>query len=315
MAAPGTVPVPDRAGGLFHRATRVVADAAEPFAASRPERGGAPHRARSVSFTRLVRIWYSRRSLYHRQSWMKRSAATLTVLAVVFALGGCGAPDTPPTPSPSNGPDPATYRYSCAGPPGFLPALLERPAMAELEDHFSAQGLRDFLGDDSVGLGLLPDSGWWLVSRDEKEAHYIARLPDGAESPFGYAILQSNGARWAFATGGFCLPEVLLERRVSALWTLPSNAARPQEATVQFVVLVTDRICTGGQPVGARLLPPVITYTEGSVFIVFSARPYQGLTTCEGKPPTEALVHLREPLGNRNLLDAGVFPPADPTTP
>lgn len=234
----------------------------------------------------------------------------LPAVALVFALVGCGAPQTVPTPSPSNGPDPATYRYSCAGPPGFLPTLVEQPATAELEDHPSAQGLRDLLSDDSFGLGLLPDSGWWLVSRDEDEAQYLARLPDDVESPFGYVTLQPSGAHWAFATGGLCLPEVLFEGRVSATWTLPSNLPRPQPTTVEFVALVTDRICTGGQPVGARLLPPAITYTEKSVFIVFSARPYQGLTTCQGKPPTEALVQLREPLGNRNLLDAGVFPPA-----
>jgi hypothetical protein len=236
-------------------------------------------------------------------------------VALVFALVGCGAPETVHTPPPSNGPDPATYRYSCEGPPGFLPTLLGQPATAELEDHPSAQGLRDFLSEGSFGLGPLPDSGWWLVSRDEKEAQYIARLPGEVESPLGYVTMQSSGARWTFATGGFCLPEVLFEGRVSATWTLPSNRPRPQPTTVEFIALVTDTGCTGGQPVGARLIPPVITYTEGSVFIVFSARPSQGLTTCQGKPPTEALVQLREPLGNRNLLDAGVFPPADPATP
>ena len=238
----------------------------------------------------------------------------LTAVALVFALARCGAPEAVPSTFPSNGPDPATYRYSCEGPPGFLPTLMEQPATAELEDHPSAQGLRDFLSDDSFGLGLLPDSGWWLVSRDETEAQYLARLPDGVESPFGYVTLQPSGAQWAFATGGVCLPDVLFEGRVSATWTLPPNL-RPQRTTVEFVALVTDSGCTGGEPVGARLLPPVITYTEESVFIVFSARPYQGLTTCQGAPPTEALVQLREPLGNRNLLDAGVFPPADPTAP
>ena len=244
--------------------------------------------------------------------WLRHCLATV---GLVFVLIGCGAPETVPTPSPSNGPDPATYRYSCAGPTGFLPTLLEQPATAELEDHPSAEGLRDFLSDDSFGLGFLPDSGWWLVSRDEKEAQYIARLPDGVEFPFGYVTMQSSGARWTFAAGGFCLPQVLFEGRVSATWTLPPKQPHPQPTAVEFVALVTDRICTGGQPVGPRLLPPVITYTEESVFIVFSARPHQGLTTCEGEPPTEALVHLREPLGNRNLLDAGVFPPVDPTAP
>lgn len=239
----------------------------------------------------------------------------LTAVALSTALVGCGVADTAPMPSPSNGPDPATYRYSCAGGPGFLPTLTDQPATAELEDHPSAHGLRDFLADDSFGLGFLPDSGWWLVSRDEREAQYIARLPAGAESPFGYVTMQSSGGRWTFVSGGDCLPEVSFEGRVSASWTLPANRPRPEPGTVEFIALVTDMGCTGGEAVGARLLPPDITYTEESVFVVFTARPHVGLSTCQGKPPTEAVVRLREPLGDRDLRDAGVFPPADPTAP
>lgn len=238
----------------------------------------------------------------------------LVALLWTVTLIGCGS-DPMPTASPSNGPDPATLRYSCAGPPGFLPTLLDEPGTGELEDHTSAEALRAILADDPMGFGYLPDSGWWLVSRDEKEAQYIARLAEVLESPFGYVSLQVRGGTWAFTSGGSCLPEVVLEGRVAAVWALPSNQPAPHRGAVEFTALVTDRICTGGQPVGDRLLPPLVTYTERSVYVVFSARPYQGLTTCQGKPPTETLVRLRESLGNRNLLDAGIFPPSVPTTP
>lgn len=238
----------------------------------------------------------------------------LVALLWAIAVIGCGS-DPMPTVSPSNGPDPATLRYSCAGGTGFLPSLLDQRGTAELENHPSAEELRTVLIGDSMGLGYLPDLGWWLVSRDEKEVHYITRLPQGLESPFGFVSLQARGGEWAFASGGSCLPEVVLEGRVPAGWTLPSNQPALHPGRIEFTALVTDRICTAGQPVGERLLPPLVTYTESSVYVVFSARPYQGLTTCEGKPPTETMVRLREPLGNRNLLDAGVFPAADPRTP
>lgn len=238
----------------------------------------------------------------------------LAAITLWLAVSGCGEPPPAPTATPSNGPDPATFHYSCAGPPGFLPTIVEQPGKAELENHPSAEGLRAFLRDDSLGLGYLPDAGWWLESRSENEAQYIALLPEGLEAPFGYVTMQRRGDSWAFASGGSCQPQIVLEGRVPVVWSLPLNHS-PQPSTVEFIALATDLICTGGQPVGERLLPPVITYTGASVFVVFSARPYQGLTTCEGKPTTEAVVRLREPLGNRSLLDAGVFPPAKPLSP
>ena len=237
----------------------------------------------------------------------------LLACALTVALAACGQskPDVP-SDSIANGPDPATYRYSCTGAPGFLPALFDQPATAELEDHPSATALRAFLGDDAFGLGFLPDSGWWLVSRSDTEAQYIARIPGSVESPFGYVTMQSTGASWGFSGGGDCLPEIMVDGRVPAIWTLPPDRPFPDPSTVEFTALVTDRICTGGEPVGERLFPPVLTFTATSVFIVFSARPYWGVTTCQGKPSTEVTVRMREPLGDRKLLDAGVFPPTDP---
>ena len=65
---------------------------------------------------------------------------------------------------------------------------------------------------------------------------------------------------------------------------------------------------------GARLLPPSITYGQDSVLVVFAALPQvnQGFATCPSNPPSRVLVDLHEPLGDRRLLDAGVFPPAEP---
>jgi len=241
------------------------------------------------------------------------------IVALALALAGCAAIDPPvegsALPAPPNGPDPATLRYSCVGPPGFLPALVDQPGMAEREDHPSAEALRVFLAEDSMGLGFLPDAGYWLVGRDAREAQYIARLPADRESPFGYVTMQATGVDWSIAGGGDCRPAVMLEGQSPATWTLPPNRPPPDRSTVAFTALVTEMGCTGGEPVGQRLLPPSITYADEAVLIVFAARPHQGITTCPGTPPTEVTVELREPLGERTLLDAGVFPPAEPTAP
>ena len=250
----------------------------------------------------------------------RRVRALPIAIALAMALVGC-APTGPEgggsaTASPPNGPDPATIRYSCVGPPGFLPALFDEPAIAETEDHPSAAALRDAVTDKASGLaGFLPVSGYWLVHRDEREAQYIARLPVELDSPFGYLTVQAKGANWTPAGGGACRPEVLLEDQSPATWTLQPNRPAPGRSTMEFTALVTETACTGGEPVDRRLLPPSITYTDDAVLIVFAASPLQGIATCQGIAPTEAVVRLREPLGDRQLLDAGVFPPAEPVAP
>ena len=70
---------------------------------------------------------------------------------------------------------------------------------------------------------------------------------------------------------------------------------------------------------GDRLLPPAITYGADSVLIVFAARPLGGnpgeVVTCPSNPASRVVVQLREPLGDRQLLDGGLFPPSEPVAP
>ena len=52
------------------------------------------------------------------------------------------------------------------------------------------------------------------------------------------------------------------------------------------------------------------------MLVVFAALPLGGdMQTCPSNRPARVVVELREPLGDRRLLDAGVFPPAEPVAP
>ncbi len=62
---------------------------------------------------------------------------------------------------------------------------------------------------------------------------------------------------------------------------------------------MTERTCTGVQPMLGRLLPPSIAYGAESISLVFAAKP----------------VELRKPLRDRRLLDAGLLPPRDASLP
>ena len=43
---------------------------------------------------------------------------------------------------------------------------------------------------------MLPESGYWLASRDERIAEYIAVEPPGADPAFVSATMEQGGGRW-----------------------------------------------------------------------------------------------------------------------
>jgi hypothetical protein len=238
-------------------------------------------------------------------------------LVLMLVLAGCAPTssqgDAPSTEALPDGLVLAETRYSCGEPPGFLPAILDEPATAETEDHPSAAALRAAIAEAGPDIDLLPESGYWLASRDERVAEYIAREPAGADPAFVSATLENHGGAWKLAGWGQCRPQIVLEGLSLATWVLDPDAPAPQAGTRTFDAVVTERDCTSGQPMGARLLPPSVTYGRDSVFVVFAATPQadQGFATCPSNPPARVRVELREPLGDRRLLDAALFPPAD----
>jgi hypothetical protein len=246
------------------------------------------------------------------------------VLLLTLLLAGCAGPSPAAPDAPTDGPTAAPpgeavlggTRYTCAGPPGFLPSLLDEPATAELEDHPSAVALRAAIAEVGPDIDMLPVSGYWLVSRDDRVAQYLARDPRGADADFVFASMENDGAGWKNGGWGGCRPEIVLEGLNLATWILDPAVAPPDAGATTLTALVTERTCTGGQPMGARLQPPSITYGPDAVLLVFAARPLQGdAFDCQGNPSTRVVIELREPLGERRLLDAGIFPPAEPVAP
>lgn len=242
---------------------------------------------------------------------MLRNVLGALLLAPMF-MASCGGA-TPPS-DPPDGLDLGEIRYTCGEPPGFLPGLLDQPANAETEDHPSAAALRAAIAEAGQDIDMLPESGYWLASRDERVAEYIAAEPPGADPAFVSATIENQGGRWKLAGWGQCRPAIVLQGLSRATWVLDPDAPAPAADAMTFTALVTETECTSGQAMGGRLLRPLITYGQDSVFVVFAARPQanQGFATCPMNPPARVVVELSEPLGDRRLLDAGVFPPAEP---
>jgi hypothetical protein len=242
-------------------------------------------------------------------------ASGLLLVSCAVSSPSIDKPDEPPQ-EPGLG----EIRYSCGGPPGFLPSLLDQEPTAELESHPSAEALRATIAQDDLETDILPESGYWLASRDASSAQYIARSPGGGggagEPEFVEATFNNEGATWTLAGWGQCQPTIVLDGLSLATWALDPDVPPPDASATSFAAVVTERACTGAQPMLGRLLPPSISYDAESISLVFAARPLAGnVFTCPGNPSTRVTVELREPLGARRLLDAGLFPPRDASLP
>ncbi len=96
-----------------------------------------------------------------------------------------------------------------------------------------------------------------------------------------------------------------------ATWAFsPDSEITPE--TTEFVAMVTERACAGGQSSEGRVVGPEITYADDTVTVTFGVRPRGGAQTCPSNPPTAVAVTLSEPLGDRRLLDGGSDPPREP---
>jgi hypothetical protein len=234
------------------------------------------------------------------------------MLGLLFIAGCASAsPSVEQPPEPSLG----EIHYSCSGPPGFLPALLDQEPNAELESHPSAEALRQTIRNGQQA-DILPMRGYWLAARDASSAQYIARGPGVADPPLVEATFNHEDGAWTLAGWGQCQPTIVLDGLSLATWSLDPELPPLDAAATTFTALVTERACTGAQPMLGRLLPPSITYGADSVSLVFAATPLAGdVFTCPGNPSMRVTVELREPLGERRLLDAGLFPPRDASLP
>ena len=257
---------------------------------------------------------------------MKLRVAALGVAAIVTAACGIASPDPPSSPpsaaSPSTSGTPAgrqsvspaafspaptasvrELRLTCGGPLTFTADDLLAPPGAETMDHPAAEPLRALMETDQ-----LPNrNGWRLVAMTDERAVFVLPAQPGGGFGFWYAEVEAAGSTWQTGPFGQCDPMPRLEGLSPARWELAAGAELGPESRV-VRVLVTELACASGRSPEGRIAPADVTYGEDSVTIIFGTRPLAGAQTCQAGPPAEVSVDLREPIGNRILLDGSVFP-------
>lgn len=247
---------------------------------------------------------------------MRGAIGSLIVRALVCVAIGCGGPSPSVDGSVASSPvgsgaisGELELRYTC-GTFGFDPALLAEAGNAEQGADPIAAALRAHLETPGLDFEWLPDTGWVLVGSDDRKADLIAR--DGVGS-LASVSLENGPDGWRVSGWGECGPSLALPPGLnSASWVPDPEDPMPNAATRAFMALVTERECASGQPSVGRVVGPVLLVDAERVLVAFAVRALPGgFQTCQGNPSTPVHIDLGQPLGDRELVDAGHLPFVD----
>jgi hypothetical protein len=241
-------------------------------------------------------------------------APTVALIEPTPADSGSAPEDA--SPEPSLDPDPIAL-FTCGATPPFVGALLTQPTGAETSADPAAAALRALLEQEAANApegaeSFFPASGWWRVGRLGTTAAYVAR---SEVSDFGFvsATLTLADGEWRPSQWGECTPQPALPAGLGlAAWRIDGEAPRNDATTIS--ALVTEMACASGESSEGRILPPEISYGPDAIHVVFAVQGMEGEQTCQGNPSVPYTIELREPIGERSVLDGSQLPPRDATT-
>jgi hypothetical protein len=241
-----------------------------------------------------------------RGRWIA-AAATLAVLA--SGCAGLIPPQTPAVPPVTEMP---AVVVTCGDDQVFSPELLTAVGEAQLGADPAAKALRAFLATPE-GAALAAPS-WVRVSESADRVQFLGRRANtDGWLVVGFFV---HDQAWELDLAGECNPRVVLGAGLGPAdwWVDPAGPPRTRETT-ELDVLVLERSCAGGESSDGRIAPPFVLYQADAVVLTFGVIPREGAQRCPSHPPGRYHVRLDEPLGDRWLLDGGVFPPRDATRP
>lgn len=244
---------------------------------------------------------------------MLRTTAALALLALLASACGTGStttsttdPQAPGAPTglqlivtlDDNGELPEDVTIGCPSGPTFPASALDdiTPLADSGRDEIRA-AMEPFLQSEEGGFW--PQDGWSILHEEEKSMIVVARQPAGVS----FMTLERRGGtwEWAGASGAQACPLRLDPGKFNTVeWTLDGPIPQPEATT--FTVLVTERECVSGQPIGDRLLGPEVVMTDTEVLLAFAATRPPGLDqNCQGNPTDRVEVELSEPIGDRTI--------------
>jgi hypothetical protein len=193
--------------------------------------------------------------------------------------------------------------------PGFSPQVLtSASADAEKANTGAAAALRAALAQQPD----MPASGWMVVSESDSQVMFIAREATGTAEvnvQRGDSLSGAVGADgWQVAGSGGCpLMAVPPSGYTTATWGLDPSVAYSATAT-ELSIDVSELACSSGTSPEGRIVTSV-DYGQTSVAVTVIVRSLSGAQTCQGTIPATYVVQLDQPVGSRDLVDGGSWPP------
>jgi len=233
------------------------------------------------------------------------------LLMVAANLAGCSlVPTEAPVDQPAG--DLPAVALTCGGGDDFGPEALTTVGQAHLAVDAAGDALRAFLASpEGAAFGT---SSWVRVSETADHVQFIGRRPNDE----GWLVVNfvARDDHWELDLAGECKPRVVLGGGLGPAdwWLDPASPPLSRDAT-EFDAVVLERACANGQSSEGRIAPPFVLYEPDSVVLTFGVVLKPGGQRCPGHPPGSYHVKLDEPIGDRWLLDGGVFPPRDATKP
>ena len=151
---------------------------------------------------------------------------------------------------------------------------------------------------------------WFVTQEGEDWRQLFGKASrSGMDPPYASLLIEMRDGGWAPVGWGQCRIELEAKGWGNARFVVDPKTPPDPEAD-EIAVLATEVACAGGQVPGDREVRAVIlSEDEHAVSIVILVEPTKGATTCQGNPAFPFEVELGSPLGEREILDASVYPP------
>lgn len=248
--------------------------------------------------------------------------AGLVLLVSLSLLGACGD-DGPPdgrSGSAASG-SPATTAVpevlvSChSGQNGWKASAMEGGITSEVSREQLVAALAVLKAEARVDAPAVlqetnvEDASWFVLAESGSEITLAAGAWDrtGPGKDGQYILLEKEGRTWTAKGWGDCrrLAPVL---EGGAQWVQVDVGPAFDRTSARPTVVLQEQDCTSSRDPRPYLDEPTVLETEASVTISWTSRA-PGAATCPGNPSVEQPVELKEPLGDRALLDGSTYPP------
>ncbi len=145
-------------------------------------------------------------------------------------------------------------------------------------------------------------SEWRVI---DTEADQLGLLATRNGSSFEYLRMSRGGPGWEYDGNGQCVPTARFPNGLGGYWRLDQSQEQPGSGTQKIHVKTwyLDR-CHAGQVRGR----PHVEMTDAAVLVAIPMSSSVNSDACSGGRPVRLTIELPEPLGDRQLYDAGSLP-------